>query len=50
MKLGFMRIVKSPISKKTLTGLIIGAIALASAMIWIILERRIDLSFEMLEL
>jgi hypothetical protein len=36
------------LNKKTL-GLIIGAIALASALIWIATSQEIGLSFEMLE-
>jgi hypothetical protein len=36
-------------NKKNLTGLIIGAVSLASAVIWIISEQGIGLSFEMLE-
>ena len=36
-------------NKKTLTGLVIGAVALASAIIWIISEQGVGISFEMLE-
>lgn len=49
MKFGIVKIVINLMDKKTLLGLIIGGISLASAVIWIISEQGIGLSFEMLE-
>ena len=49
MKFGIVRVVISHMNKMTLTGLIIGGIAIASAIIWMNFEQGIGLSFEMLE-
>lgn len=49
MKFGTVRIVTSHMDKITLTGLVIGGIAIASGIIWITIEQGIGISFEMLE-
>ncbi len=48
MKFGIARIVTNLMDKKIL-GMILGAVSLTSAIIWIVLEQGIGLSFEMLE-